>query len=152
MASLILNPQQTVENQILYNRALIQIGLASFRLGKIKESSELLLDICQNAKHKELIGQKMTKNDEKTPEQEAEEKKRQIPFHFQINLPQLECVHLTCSMLIEVPNIAANMYTLNKSTRYRSFRQLVEKYDSNAFQGVADSHRDHVVFAARALS
>lgn len=94
----------------------------------------------------------MTKNDEKTPEQEAEEKKRQIPFHFQINLPQLECVHFVCSMLMEVPNIAANQFTLNKSTKFRTFRSLIEKYDSNAFQGVAETHRDRLVFAARALN
>lgn len=108
MANLIVQPQQTVDNQILYNRALIQVGMGLFRLGKIKEASDILTDICQNNKHKELIGQKLTKNDEKTPEQEAEEKKRQIPFHFQINLMQLECVHLVCSMLMEVPSIAAN--------------------------------------------
>lgn len=112
----------------------------------------MLTDICQNNKHKELIGQKLTKNDEKTPEQEAEEKKRQIPFHFQINLPQLECVHFVCSMLMEVPNIAANQFTLNKSTKFRTFRSLIEKYDSNAFQGVAETHRDRLVFAARALN
>lgn len=46
MASLIIQPQQTVDNQILYNRALIQVGLGSFRLGKIKEASDLLTDIC----------------------------------------------------------------------------------------------------------
>jgi len=55
-------------------------------------------------------------------------------------------------MLMEVPSIAANQFTLNKSTKYRSFRQLVERYDSNAFQGVAESYRDHIVFAARSLN
>ena len=46
---------QTIDNQIMYNRALVQIGIAAFRAGKIKESHECLADICQNSKHRELL-------------------------------------------------------------------------------------------------
>jgi hypothetical protein len=31
-----------------------------------------------------------------------------MPFHFQINVQLLECIHFVTSMLIEVPSIAAN--------------------------------------------
>ena len=44
-----------VDNQILYNRALTQTGLAAFRLGKIQEAHDLLSDICNNSKNKELL-------------------------------------------------------------------------------------------------
>jgi len=44
-----------IDNQILYNRALTQTGLAAFRLGRIQEAHELLSDICNNSKNKELL-------------------------------------------------------------------------------------------------
>jgi hypothetical protein len=55
-------------------------------------------------------------------------------------------------MLIEVPSIAANQFTMNKATAFRNFRRLVEQYDSNAFHLAAENYRDHIVFAARALN
>jgi len=51
---------QPIENQILYNRALVQIGIAAFRMGKVKESHEILADICQNSRHKELLAQRIS--------------------------------------------------------------------------------------------
>ena len=73
---------QPIDNQILYNIALVQVGLAAFRLGKIKESHDILADVCQNSKHKELLAQRISSMQEKSQEFELEEKKRQIPFHF----------------------------------------------------------------------
>jgi translation initiation factor 3 subunit C len=67
---------QPIENQILYNRALVQTGMAAFRQGKIREAHDILADICQNPKHKELLAQRISSIQEKTIEFEAEEKKR----------------------------------------------------------------------------
>lgn len=51
---------QPIDVQIMYNRALVQIGFTAFRLGKVKESHEILADICQNSKHKELLAQRIS--------------------------------------------------------------------------------------------
>lgn len=37
---------QDIASQILYNRAVTQIGMAAFRLGLIEESHDILVEIC----------------------------------------------------------------------------------------------------------
>ena len=99
-----------VENQVLYNRALTQIGMAFFRLGKIQESHEVLVEIFQNIRFRELLAQSINKHYEKTAEQEAEEKKRMIPAHMAINIQTLESIHYITSMLIEIPMLSENQH------------------------------------------
>lgn len=50
----------------MYNRALTQTGLAAFRLGKIQEAHEIMIDISNNQKHKELLAQGYSRNQEKS--------------------------------------------------------------------------------------
>jgi len=46
---------QHVDNQILYNRAVAQIGMACFRLGMIEQSHEVLVEIFQSPRFRELL-------------------------------------------------------------------------------------------------
>lgn len=94
--------------QILYNRAMVQLGLCGFRHAEIKEAHNALLDIQLAGKSKELLAQGLLpqvrplidffclvlfmnvfnfqRNNERSPEQEKIEKQRQVPFHMHINL------------------------------------------------------------------
>lgn len=54
-------------------------------------------------------------------------------------------------MLLEIPASAQNQFTLNKTPVSRTFKRLIEHYDNQAFHLAAESHKDYIVKAARAL-
>ena len=140
--------------QIIYNRAIVQIGLSAFRLGLFNECNQVLVDVCQSPKLKESLAQgtsNFRQQQEKTREEEDEEKKRFIPPHLQINLEVIDCVYMTTSLLLEVPNISENKFNISKNVISRNFRKLIEQYDMKGMQFVAQNSRDHIVFAARHL-
>lgn len=104
---------------IIYNRALVQLGLCAFRHGYIREAHQDLLDIHIQSRAKELLAQGiLPKNQERTLEQEKEEKQRLLPFHMHINLELLECAYLVSAMLLEIPDVAANEYNVRKKNHY----------------------------------
>jgi translation initiation factor 3 subunit C len=67
---------QDIGTQIIYNRAITQIGMAAFRLGMIEDAHDILVDICQTAKLKEILAQGISRTPDKTIEMEREELKR----------------------------------------------------------------------------
>jgi len=48
---------QPITIQIIYNRAIVQIGLSAFRLGLFDECNQVLVDVCQSPKLKESLAQ-----------------------------------------------------------------------------------------------
>jgi len=88
---------------------------------------------------------------EKTLEEEIEEKKRFVPPHLQVNLELIECVFLITSMMLEVVNISENKFNIHKKVISRNFRKLIELYDQKGIQFVAQSNRDYIVQASREL-
>lgn len=146
--------KQPIAIQIQYDRTIIQIGLSAFRLGNFSESNSILIDVCHSPKWKECLAQGISlysKNQDKTVEEDIEEKKRQVPPHLYINFDMIESVYMTTSMFLEIPNISENRFVIQKKVINRNFRKLIEQYDQKGIQFVPQTSRDFIVFAARYL-
>lgn len=145
--------------QVLYNRALVQLGLCAFRVGLIQECQQILSELCGSIRFKELLGQgvssrMMANSATGAAVISTQERQRLLPFHMHINLELLESVYLTASLLVEVPVLA----TLSRHTDKRRntviskpFRRMLEYSERQVFSGPPENSRDHVMQAARAL-
>ncbi|NXF56429.1 EIF3C factor, partial [Oceanites oceanicus] len=109
--------------QILYNRTMVQLGICAFRQGLIKDAHNALLDIQSSGRAKELLGQGLLLRSlqERNPEQEKVEKRRQVPFHMHVNLELLECVYLVAAMLLEIPYMAAHEFDARRRMISKQF-------------------------------
>jgi translation initiation factor 3 subunit C len=118
---------------------LVQIGLCAFRAGLFKDSHTSLQEISSTGKIKELLAQGMyvQKNTERTAEQDRLEKARQLPFHMHINLELVECAYLVSAMLLEIPNVALNVYDSKRKVVSKNFRRMLEYNERQVFTGTA---------------
>ncbi|KAG8956322.1 Translation initiation factor 3 subunit c [Tulasnella sp. 424] len=144
-----------VGTQVLYNRAVVQLGLCAFRIGLIKEAHSALHDIFATQRVKELLAQGMHQQkygSTMTAEQERAERARQLPFHLHINTELLEAAFLVSSMLVEIPLLASidNEEAKRKAVS-KPFRRLLDFADRQVFTGPPESTRDHIMQASKAL-
>ncbi|KAK8041809.1 eukaryotic translation initiation factor 3 subunit 8 protein [Apiospora rasikravindrae] len=153
--------QESINNfdvltQILYNRTLVQVGLCAFRKGLVYDAQNTLQEICGSGRQKELLAQgvMIQRYSQVSPEQERLEKQRQLPFHMHINLELLECVYLTCSMLLEIPLLAqtGSSPDIKKRVISKTYRRMLEYHERQIFTGPPENTRDHVMQASRALA
>ncbi|KAG8894903.1 Translation initiation factor 3 subunit c [Tulasnella sp. 403] len=144
-----------VGTQVLYNRAVVQLGLCAFRCGLIREAQSTLQDIFTTQRVKELLAQGVHQakyGSNLTPEQERAERARQLPFHLHINTELLEAAFLVSSMLVEIPLLASidNEEQKRKAVS-KPFRRLLDFADRQVFTGPPESTRDHIMQASKAL-
>lgn len=142
-----------VTTQILYNRAVMQLGLAAFRNGFIPEAQTILADMFSSQRQKELLAQAIQRyGNQITPEQELIEKRRLLPFHLHLNIELLEAAYLTSCMLVEIPLLAAaETDEQRRRVTSKQFKRLLDMADKQAFMGPPENTRDHVVKASKAL-
>ena len=142
-----------VTTQILYNRAVMQLGLAAFRRGYIPECQAILSEMFSTQRQKELLAQSIQRyTTQLTPEQELVEKRRLLPFHMHLNIELLEAAYLISCMLIEVPLLASvDTEEQRKRIASKTFKRLLDVADKQAFMGPPENTRDHIIKASKAL-
>lgn len=114
-----------IGNQILYNRVVVQMGLAAFRLGLINEAHQALQELCNMQKTKELLAQGVST---KVQSVEKEERRNLLPYHLHINIEVIESTYYISAMLLEIPSIAQDG---GKKVISKLFRKLFETYDKS---------------------
>jgi translation initiation factor 3 subunit C len=139
--------------QIMYNRAMVQLGVCAFRHENIQEAHNALSDLMMSGRVKELLAQGLMPQHrhDRSPEQEKIERSRQVPFHMQLNLDVIECVYLCSAMLIEVPYIAEHEFDAKRRPISKTFYHQLRTLEKQSLTGPAESMREHVVAAARAM-
>lgn len=141
--------KQEEDIQILYNRAIVQIGLSAFRIGLVEECFDITKEIANYGRLKELLAQKVKSNG--TEKQIRKEKLRFTPTHLQIDCELVDFAHMTCAMLLEIPNISRNELHMDRNIISRPFRKLIDSADNTLFNGPPEQPRDYIVSATRAL-
>lgn len=136
-----------IQTQILHNRTMVQLGLSAFRNGLVVESQQALSEICGGNRAKELLAQGPSKNN-RDAEQERQDKARQLPFHLHLNIELSECVYLTSSMLMEIPEMARG----SKRVISRQFRRTLDFSERQIFSGPPENTRDYIMQSAKALA
>ena len=164
--------------QVLYFRALAQLGLAAFRKGHLPEAHGCLAELStgggalaaeyrnrqtvRSIGARELLGQGMVQlADKRDRREEFAEQQRQVPASQHISLSLIEDVHLLSGMLLEVPLLAAQRSSARK---YQSVvkeqcaqreqvvsptvRKLLSAYDQLCCKPAALQTREHIMVAA----
>lgn len=135
-----------IGTQILYNRALVTLGLAAFRQGLVVKAHECLAQIC-SGRVKDMLAQGQARGFDRDPDQVKLEKRRLVPYHMHINQDLLECCYLICAMFIELPNFTRP----NPSSQVSKFRRHMLSYNRQVFTGPPENIREHVLAASKAL-
>lgn len=143
--------------QILFNRVVVQLGLAAFKRCLIEDCHQVLNELLASSHLREILGQqtlqRITAN--ASSSSSADEREQLcLPYHQHINLDLIDVVFMTCSLLIEVPQMTA-FYSGIKVKRIpysqKSIRRALEHYDKSTFQGPPETLRDHVLHAAKSM-
>ena len=146
--------RQTIGLQILYNRSLVQLGLAAFRLGRMTDAYFCLQEVCASGRPKELLGQSMNSHQQK--QSGRQERLRQVPHHLHVNIELVDTVFSVASILLELPQAACQHAAVHspmpkKVFQSRHLKRIIESHERSLFNGPPENSREMIVAACRAL-
>lgn len=137
--------------QVLFNRVVVQLGLSAFKSCLIEECHQVLNELLASAHLKEILGQQPLQRINSNVENREEQC---IPYHQHINMDLIDVVFMTCSLLIEIPQMTAfysGIRVKRQPYSQKSIRRVLEHHDKSAFQGPPETSRDFVLYAAKAM-
>lgn len=137
--------------QVLFNRVVVQLGLAAFKTCMIEECHQVLNELLASAHLKEILGQQPLQRINSNVENREDQC---IPYHQHINMDLIDVVFMTCSLLIEIPQMTAfysGIRVKRQPYSQKSIRRVLEHHDKSAFQGPPETSRDFVLYAAKAM-
>ncbi|KAN0031913.1 hypothetical protein ACTFIV_005782 [Dictyostelium citrinum] len=141
-----------VSTQILFNRAMVQLGLCAFRCGYIQEAQNCVVEF--SGLRKDLLAQGLSvqsKTAEKDPVREVEENTRILPAHMWIPIDLIETVNLISGMLIAVPQNAYRPFD-NKFKTCKFYQRHMDSVDRQIFIAPSETSKDIIYQASKALS
>lgn len=133
--------------KIMYNRALVQLGLCAFRKGFYLESYNALKDIQQSGMIKELLAQGLMRNIERTQKQEMKDRQKLLPFHMHVNLELVECAYLLSILVLEAAYSVSPIREVRNRFSGRGLVFLVRNFEKIPLSGPPESLRE-CLFAA----
>ncbi|VDL62655.1 unnamed protein product [Hymenolepis diminuta] len=141
---------ESTGKKILFNRAMVQLGMCAFRQGHIKDAHSALCDLTGTSRVRELLAQ--GQRFDRAKEDEKRDKALQMPYHMHINTELVETVFLICAMLIEIPLLAASQDNENRTKVFsKAFMTVLRIHDRSSMTVPPESPRDHVLAASKAL-
>ncbi|KAG8345543.1 putative eukaryotic translation initiation factor 3 subunit 8 [Trypanosoma vivax] len=116
----------SLQLSILYNRAVLQLGLAAFAAGEFASAHNLLLPLLSNRNHEVLIGQKSPYNAKDNAFVELSYRDLLVPAHTYIPQSQLEHAAMLSALLVNTLDEAKKPYenAYHKNYFCRSLNQM----------------------------
>lgn len=131
---------------MVYNRALVQLGICAFRKGMIHEAKEILDEIFTQSRVKEMLGQTMPRVNGK------EDRRKLFPYHLHISFEMIESIYLMCVMLIEIPQIVSGDKEMDKKNVNKLLQKLWNFYEKNDYNGPPENHKEFIYAAQKQLA
>jgi translation initiation factor 3 subunit C len=122
---------QDYYTQALYNRTLVQLGLAAFQSGNMFEVHQFLYEMCCGARMREstnnVLKEYLAQGYSRILGEKDIPKAKILPAYLHLNVDLIESVELVAGMLLELP------YTLTEGGRITSktFKKFFYEYERN---------------------
>ncbi|EAN78233.1 eukaryotic translation initiation factor 3 subunit 8, putative [Trypanosoma equiperdum] len=137
-------------NSVLYNRAVAQLGLASFIMGDIMQAYELLSPLWNSWEGPEvLIGQKLPNLKDEKGDEELRYRDLLLPPHAHIPYSQLELATMLSTLVVGTVDEAKKPYEVTHHHRY--FYRVINQMQFQPLLGEPIEFREQITAAYTAL-